>query len=82
MDESIYFCSECDLEFSNGDSRLGNELFCPLCKNRLESYTPLKHLSKAETKMNESDKNEAQKTKMGCCESCKEEKKGQFYKFY
>ena len=34
-----YYCVECDEKFSEGDSRLGDELFCPICKSRLDSDT-------------------------------------------
>ena len=37
MDDDIqYFCPECDKIFTEKDSRLSGELFCPICKSRLE----------------------------------------------
>ena len=31
-----YLCPECDKPYAEDDSRLGGELFCPVCKSRLE----------------------------------------------
>jgi len=38
--DAKYYCPECDEKFNEDDSRLGDALFCPICKSRLESDTP------------------------------------------
>jgi DNA-directed RNA polymerase subunit RPC12/RpoP len=38
--DTKYYCPECGEKFSEDDSRLGAELFCPICKSRLNSDTP------------------------------------------
>lgn len=39
-DDKKYFCPECDETYTEEDSRLGGELFCPICKSRLQRGNP------------------------------------------